>query len=87
MNKLQDDILQSAGSINEDAKNSLDQPVRSIQPAACKMNTLLTLKELWLFSFRSAARWSFIRIYIYNLVFTLGILDVPHIAQGYIEVT
>lgn len=26
MNKLQDDILQSAGSINEDAKNSLDQP-------------------------------------------------------------
>lgn len=56
MNKLQDDILQSAGSINEDAKNSLNQPVRSITTAACKMNMLLVLKELWLFSFQSAAR-------------------------------
>jgi len=53
MNKLRHDILQSAGSINVDAKNSLDQPVE--YNGRLQNEHVIHAKAALFFSFQSAA--------------------------------
>jgi len=53
MNKLRANILQSAGSINMDAKNSLDQPV---EYGRLQNEHVTHAKAALFFSFPSVAR-------------------------------
>lgn len=66
MNKLRDDILQLAGFINADAKNSRGNRFTRDTTAVCK-NTLLTPKQLCIL--KNARELSLESTSTYNLLF------------------